>query len=552
MKLNKFDIGGEIISILTKGMYPDPKDALREYIQNGVDAKAKDINLKIRQQSIVIEDNGKGMNHDIMRKALRVGISEKTPSKNVGFMGIGIYSSFHLCDKLVIFSRGSDNIPNKLEMDFGGMRVALEEQKEKRLRGIAKPEELIDLQTLLEQYISLTKNGELSDSDFPSKGTRVEMTNLEIEFYSALSDFSSVAEYLRNVIPLHFDKENFKFAEKIEHEISTICKEHNQKFELINLFLQINSESNNLYRPYTNYSFNKNGILPLSPKFYTISNGEFFGVAWGCLNSVRKKVETKSLRGFILKKQGFSIGSRESMVKYFQRGNTFFDRYSGEIIIVNPKLIPNASRTELEYSPLRTVFYENLLSVTKKFDAFAHKYQEHSKGDAELSDLREEIKLEIGNYNENEGDPEILLNKIKIIFKIIEKLKTRISNKGFSPDSENIAKSLLKEATNLEEIYKERLKNLNKDKKTKQESKKKSTSQIAKKLSKIRIREISDKQNYESLYDLLKDLEFEINEELFEVISIIDEMFIQKDAGSKSEYYALLNELKSEILNTAN
>ncbi len=35
MRFNKFDIGVEIIAILTRGMYPDPKDALREYIQNG-------------------------------------------------------------------------------------------------------------------------------------------------------------------------------------------------------------------------------------------------------------------------------------------------------------------------------------------------------------------------------------------------------------------------------------------------------------------------------------------------------------------------------------
>lgn len=31
MRFNKFDIGAEVIAILTRGMYPDPKDALREY-----------------------------------------------------------------------------------------------------------------------------------------------------------------------------------------------------------------------------------------------------------------------------------------------------------------------------------------------------------------------------------------------------------------------------------------------------------------------------------------------------------------------------------------
>jgi len=34
MKLTRHDIGGELNSIITKGMYADPKDALREYVQN--------------------------------------------------------------------------------------------------------------------------------------------------------------------------------------------------------------------------------------------------------------------------------------------------------------------------------------------------------------------------------------------------------------------------------------------------------------------------------------------------------------------------------------
>ena len=69
MKLTQHDIGGEIISILTKGMYADPKDALREYVQNGVDANAKTIDIKIRQNNIIIEDTGDGMDKTSMRKA---------------------------------------------------------------------------------------------------------------------------------------------------------------------------------------------------------------------------------------------------------------------------------------------------------------------------------------------------------------------------------------------------------------------------------------------------------------------------------------------------
>ena len=215
MKINRSDIGAEVISILTKGMYPDPKDALREYVQNGVDADAKNINIKIRQNSIIVDDDGYGMDYQVLRSAIRVGISEKNPSKNVGFMGIGIYSSFHLCDKLTIYSRGKENIPNKLEIDFGSMKAVLEDQKEKRIKGKIKTEDLIDLQSFLENHISLSENRKLTDEEFPTQGTRVELTGLETEFYSALSDFEEVAEYLRNVIPLHFDKHNFSYAERV-------------------------------------------------------------------------------------------------------------------------------------------------------------------------------------------------------------------------------------------------------------------------------------------------------------------------------------------------
>ena len=71
--------------------------------------------------------------------------------------------------------------------------------------------------------------------------------------------------------------------------------------------LQINAKIEELYRPYKDYEFYSKGeSKPLPPKFFTIKNEEFYGVAWGCLNSMRKKIENKALRGFILKKQGFS------------------------------------------------------------------------------------------------------------------------------------------------------------------------------------------------------------------------------------------------------
>jgi hypothetical protein len=551
MKLSKFDIGAEIISIITKGMYPDPKDALREYIQNGVDAQAKKMSVKIRQESIVVEDDGIGMNFETLRKAIRIGISDKSPTKNVGFMGIGIYSSFHLCDKLTIFSRGASDIPNKLEMDFGKMKLILDDQKNKRLKGEIQSEDLIDLQTILEDCITLTNDGELNNNSYPTRGTRVELSKIEPEFYTALSNFEEVSDYLRNVIPLKFNEKEFRYAKQIEDEITRICSEKMQKFEIVNLTLQVNSKIEELFRPYRNIDFSKDSP-PLEPIFHNIeSEGVFFGVAWGCLNSVRKKLDNKNLRGFILKKQGFSIGNREALIKFFPRGNTFFDRYSGEVIIVNPQLLPNASRNDLEYSPLRSIFYETLTYVADKFDDEGHNYQEISKADEDLANIHTKVKEQLGSYNEFEEDTEVLVTRIVILKNVYDKLNNRILRKGFSSESEVKARALLEQVHQFESTIQQRIKVLTDNKKKKQENSFSSKNDLAKNVAKIKVDKVTDVKNYENLYELLNDLEFKIDDEFKEAIFSIDELFVQRAAKTKAEYYELLNILKERIQNNS-
>lgn len=547
MKLSKFDIGAEIISIITKGMYPDPKDALREYIQNGVDASAKKMSVKIRQESIVIEDDGIGMNHETMRKAVRIGISDKSPAKNVGFMGIGIYSSFHLCGMLTIYSSGSEGKPNRLEMNFLRMKEILEFQKSKRMEGEIKSEGLIDLQTILEECISLTQNGELSETSFPNKGTRVELSRIEPEFYTALSSFDDVSDYLRNVVPLRFDKDKFKHAELIENKILEICTSKDQKFEIIDLSLQVNSKIEQLYRPYRDIDFAEDAH-PHPPLFYTIETSkDFFGVAWGCLNSVRKKLDTKNLRGFVLKKQGFSIGKRESLVKFFPRGNTFFDRYSGEVIIVNQNILPNAARNDIEYSSLRSIFYEELTNVADKFDAKGHEYQELSKANEDLVNLHTEVKKEIGSYNENDNDTERLVGKIVVLKNIYDRLNNRIERKGFSEESEKNAKKLRDKVQEFEQTIQARIKVLTENKKKKQDANIKSKTELAKDVSKIQVDKVIETKYYESLFELLTDMDFKIDENFKEAIFAVDELFVQRSAKTKTEYYLLLNNLKDRI-----
>jgi hypothetical protein len=74
VRFSKEDIGGEILPILTRGLYSNLLDTLREYVQNAIDAQCKKIYLTINTDIISVEDDGTGMTGPVARKAIRLGM----------------------------------------------------------------------------------------------------------------------------------------------------------------------------------------------------------------------------------------------------------------------------------------------------------------------------------------------------------------------------------------------------------------------------------------------------------------------------------------------
>lgn len=541
--MTKHDIGAEIISILTKGMYFDPRDALREYVQNAIDANAQNIEIKIRGNSIVVEDDGCGMDEETMRKAVRIGISDKNPNVDVGFRGIGIYSSFHLCDNLCIYSRPkTDNTPYLLSFDFKKMREILHQQQAARLKGDLTGDQLIDLQSLIEKHIEFKI---LDTNKFPKVGTRVEMINLDHNFFKSLTKFDEVAEYLRQVVPLHFNPEKFKWSKKIENKISEICREYKAEFKLVNLTLQVNTQIEKLYRPYTDECFNGE---PLEPHFEEVkTGGYFFGVAWGCLNPVRKKISDRELRGFLIKKQGFAIGKRTNIAKYFRR-TTYFDRFIGEIMVVHPELLPNAPRTDFEISPLRVLFYESLSDIATEYNDKADKYQEYTKGDEQLDESinkLKEIEANISFYAEN---TEQLVNIIMNVRKIHDLIKGRLGRKVLREERTAEARDVVRSARALEREIQRFISQARERGKVKRKGKTPEVKSIEriKKLPEAKGKELFEKPP-ENLVEIFDILDISVPKQLKIILELIDEKFIQALASNKIEYLSILKNLKDEI-----
>ena len=72
--------------------------------------------------------------------------------------------------------------------------------------------------------------------------------------------------------------------------------------------------------------------------------------------------------------------------------------------------------------------------------------------------------------------------------------------------------------------------------------------EIAEQLSTIDTSNIQKKE-YDNLLILLKDLDFELTKDISEIFNLLDELFIERPANTKLEYYKILNDLKDEINN---
>ena len=64
MKFASEAIGIRLIETVTSGLYDGNLNCLREYVQNGIDAGAKNIEISFENgdQNLIIQDDGSGMN----------------------------------------------------------------------------------------------------------------------------------------------------------------------------------------------------------------------------------------------------------------------------------------------------------------------------------------------------------------------------------------------------------------------------------------------------------------------------------------------------------
>ena len=142
------DIGGQLLPILSKGLYTNPLDCIREYVQNAVDAGAPSVNIRITGNGVTIHDTGQGMDEAQLMDARKFGISAKDLQHHVGFRGIGIYSGYDLSNRLIITTKKKESsLQFVMRFDFAAMKKELETQ----------PAGSVSLNALLTRFTTFSK-----------------------------------------------------------------------------------------------------------------------------------------------------------------------------------------------------------------------------------------------------------------------------------------------------------------------------------------------------------------------------------------------------------
>lgn len=288
------EIGGELISLLSEGLYSNPLDALREYIQNAIDASAKRVQLKFTGRSVFIWDNGKGMTKEQLVAARRFAVSEKNIADNIGFRGIGIYSAFHLCDRMRIRTKPSGKfILHTADYDFAGMRKVLGTE-----RGSAQPNRtpLVDL---LSDYVRFSDDKHANEDSF----TTVELLGVSAIYYGMLASRDNVEQYILATIPVNFPRD-YEFGDEINARIRAQWED----YKPISVLLQ--------YTGAGDYPVVKRMAPHLErPQYSEVKDngGKVVALIWGCRNSEAAMIgsdederEYRDIQGFAYKVKGMT------------------------------------------------------------------------------------------------------------------------------------------------------------------------------------------------------------------------------------------------------
>ena len=381
--LEPWEVGGELLDILSRGLYTDAKDALREYVQNAVDANANNVHITIDGPVATVRDDGHGMDFDTLRRARRLGASDKGVVFNIGFRGIGIYAAFGMCEILTIQTHqaGTSELLG-LRMHFGEMSRVLERDRNAEKRSSVA---LTDL--LFEHTAFMRTNFAGNPSD---QFTMVRLEGLQPEYRSQLSNLSDVHGYLLNTLPVQFPDAGYGPS-------ANQWLRDPLELNPVRVILRVGKEPEVVVAPQVADRVH-------SPQWNYLKDAEGRELAfmWHALSTTRDHVSASQVStpdsdvsGFLLKVKGFTLGNRNNIKHLWPLvgARALYHHYTGEIHVLDDAgVIPNAARNNLEAGRPRDVLFRHMRDKFVALNSDADVARQLLKIRADLEGTKEEAR----------------------------------------------------------------------------------------------------------------------------------------------------------------
>lgn len=419
IQANDSDIGGQLLPILSKGLYTNPLDCIREYVQNSVDAGAKTVSIKITGNSVIIHDSGQGMDADQLRASRKFGISAKDLSQHVGFRGIGIYSGYDLSKRLIITTKKAGTTQQLImRFDFAAMKKELDK----------KASGTVSLSALLTDFTSFKSE---SNPDADASFTTVQLEDISETHLRKIANRSELRKYILQNLPVDFSH-SFDYRDQIIQKLS----ENVPGFKAVTIELQSDDEEDEIVSQPALASLE-------APEFGQIAgtDGKVVAYFWACLNKANKRLDEENLlfstqgrysiedyQGFVYKCKGFTIGTRNQLNPMFKAGSgTIYRWYTGEIYVIDDQVIPNTARDDFESNSAKTRLEIAVRKELVALETYANDRRERDKADSKIEEALSKLNTLSLELNKNGIDSFEDFSKLKDLTTNLKKYRTKSS-----------------------------------------------------------------------------------------------------------------------------
>ena len=349
-------VGGDILNLITTGMYNNPLAIYREYIQNAADefaASSRTQNGKVEIEidpsklRVRIRDNGPGLSLDrAMRALLPIARSEKRRGTDRGFRGIGRLSGLAFAESVTFITRSQDDQPiTRIIWDGPKLRhsIAKNPETERAIR------ECVTVETI-------------SGDEWPGHFFEVEVSGVGRHAAGLILNRDAVRAYIGEVCPVPIAPQ-FPFASEVE---SLFGKDDAPL--VLSVFLD--GDPLSITRPFDEKIRFPNGQEDQFANFEKINipaadgNGRA-AVGWVAHSTYRGVIPKEArVRGIRVRAGNIQIGDEAIFDHLFAEDR--FNRWCvGELHLVDPRIIPNGRRDYFEPGP-HTRNLENHLSAVAR------------------------------------------------------------------------------------------------------------------------------------------------------------------------------------------